>query len=370
MKIPKENCFFLSGSYGNLRGDFFLCSIVAPPLDSTEKKGLQLGIQLPASVHSGLQQQNQFLLTPASLQLAQLQAQLTLQRLKLAQGGSATTAASVLNQFLSNVNMSQPLLNQLRTSAMVGNPQGAFPTGVMGFPTSNSAMGALVGGGFNQNPGNVGLNHPSGVGTKVQQGGKSGSTYPSDTDRRLQYNLAGGTSVDGQYTTNMNNTGFQRDVYGPDVSGQPSGFTSNEQMSVRNTTGHKEQWQGHTNLSQTGNVDMVTNPPTAWTKTVQPMWSRTEVYNPEEPTSEPKSNCNVGNPSFGSSGTQGFESYQPLHGNEETLSSGTRTLQPYQVNDYYGVTPDQLPHQCSICDKKVYNLKVSELNKNNNTVNT
>ncbi|XP_037830845.1 RNA-binding protein 20 isoform X2 [Kryptolebias marmoratus] len=255
------------------------------------------------------------------------------------------------------MNMSQPLLNQLRTSAMVGNPQGAFPTGVIGFPSSNSAMGALVGGGFNQNPGNVGLNHPSEVGTKVQQGGKSGSAYPPETDRRLQYNLAAGASNDGQYTKNMSNAGFQRDLYGQDVSGQPSGFIAKEQMSVCNSTAHNEQWKGHANLPQTGNVNVVTSPSTVWTKAVQPMWSRTEVYNPEEPTSDPKVNCNLGIPSFGSSGTQGFGNYQSLHGSEDTLSSGTRTLQPYQVNDYYGVTPDQLPHQCSICDKKVYNLK-------------
>lgn len=332
----------------------FFCSILAPPLDSTEKKGLQVGLQLPACVQSGPQQQNQLLLTPASLQLAHLQAQLTLQRLKLAQGGGAATAASVLNQFLSNVNMSQPLLNQLRTSPMAGNPQGAFPTGVIGFPTSNSAMGAMVGGGFNQNPGNVGLNHPSGAGTKVQQGGKSGSAYPSDTDRRLQYNLSGGTSVDGQLNKNMSNAGFQRDLYVQNMSGQPSAFSASEQMSA--PIAHKEQWQGTSNLTLTGNVDIVTNPPTVWTKAVHPMWSRTEVYNPEEPTSEAKSNCNLGLPSFGSSSTQGFGNYQC----EETLSSGSRTLQPYQVNDYYGVTPDELPHQCSICDKKVYNLKVSK----------
>lgn len=327
-------------------------------MDSTEKKSLQVGVQLPASVQSGPQQQNQLLLTPAGLQLAHLQAQLTLQRLKLAQGGSASTAASVLNQFLSNVNMSQPLLNQLRTSAMVGNPQGAFPTGVMGFPSSNSAMGAIVGGGFNQNPGNVGLNHPSGAGTKLQQGVNSGSTYPSDNDRRLQYNLGGGMS-DEQLNKNMSNAGFQRDLYGQNMSGQPSGFSTNEQMSACKSTAHKEQWQGPTNLTPTGNVDMVTNPPTVWPKAVQPMWSRTEVYNPEEPTSEAKSNCSLGLPSFGSSSTQGFGNYQC----EETLPSGSRTLQPCQVNDYYGVTPAELPHQCSICDKKVYNLKVSKKNQ-------
>ncbi|XP_067437983.1 RNA-binding protein 20 isoform X2 [Thunnus thynnus] len=269
--------------------------------------------------------------------------------------------------------MSQPLFNQLRTSTMVGNPQGAFPAGVLGFPSSNSTMGALVGGGFNQSQGNVRLNHHGGGTTVGQQGAeyakKSGSVYPSDTDRRLQYNLGGGTSSasatagDGQYTVistqakNMNNVGFQRDFYGQDMQGQQAGFSVNEQnMNVYNSTGHKEQWKGAANLSHTGKVDMVSDAANVWTAAGQPIRSRTELYNPEEPTPDPKFNPSSGGSSFGSSGMLGFGAYQPLHGSEET-SSGTRTLQPYQVNDYHAVTPTQLPHQCSICDKKVYNLK-------------
>ncbi|XP_035813001.2 RNA-binding protein 20 isoform X2 [Amphiprion ocellaris] len=349
-------------------------SITAVPLDNTDKKGLQVGIQLPGSVQTGPQQQNQqLLLTPASLQLAQLQAQLALHRLKLAQGGNTATAATVLSQVLSNVNMSQPLFNQLRTSSMVGNPQGAFPTGVLGFPSSNSALGALVGGGFSQNPGNVRLSHPCGGGTMGQEGEefgkKSGSTYPCDTDRRLQYNFSGGTSAasatagDGQYSVintqakNVTNVGFHRDFYGQDLKGQQAGYNVNEQrMNIYNSTGHKEQWKGHANLTHTGKVDMVSNP-TVWAAAGQPVRSRTELYNPEEPTPDPKLICSTVVSSFGSSGTQGFGGYQPLHGSEETLSSGTRILQPYQVNDFHAVTPTQLPHQCSICDKKVYNLK-------------
>ncbi|XP_023145702.2 RNA-binding protein 20 isoform X1 [Amphiprion ocellaris] len=351
-----------------------LQSITAVPLDNTDKKGLQVGIQLPGSVQTGPQQQNQqLLLTPASLQLAQLQAQLALHRLKLAQGGNTATAATVLSQVLSNVNMSQPLFNQLRTSSMVGNPQGAFPTGVLGFPSSNSALGALVGGGFSQNPGNVRLSHPCGGGTMGQEGEefgkKSGSTYPCDTDRRLQYNFSGGTSAasatagDGQYSVintqakNVTNVGFHRDFYGQDLKGQQAGYNVNEQrMNIYNSTGHKEQWKGHANLTHTGKVDMVSNP-TVWAAAGQPVRSRTELYNPEEPTPDPKLICSTVVSSFGSSGTQGFGGYQPLHGSEETLSSGTRILQPYQVNDFHAVTPTQLPHQCSICDKKVYNLK-------------
>ncbi|XP_056228869.1 RNA-binding protein 20 [Seriola aureovittata] len=359
-----------SGGYPPETTGELLQSISAIPVDCTDKKGLQVGGQLPGSVQAVPQQQNQqLLLTPASLQLAQLQAQLTLHRLKLAQGGNTATAATVLNQVLSNVAMSQPLFNQLRTSTMVGNPQGAFPTGVLGFPSSNSALGALVGAGYHQNPGNVRLNHPGGGGTVGQQGAeygkKSGSAYPSDTDRRLQYNLVGGTSAasatasDEHYTVintqakNMNNVGFQRDFYGQDIQGQQAGFSVNEQnINVYNSPGQKEQWKGPSSMSHTGKMDMVSNAATVWTAAGQPIRSQTELYNPEEPTPDPKFNHSSGGSSLGSSGTQGFGGYQPLHGSEET-----RTLQPYQVNDYHAITPTQLPHQCSICDKKVYNLK-------------
>nr|XP_046264067.1 RNA-binding protein 20 isoform X2 [Scatophagus argus] len=358
-----------SGGYHPETTGDLLQSISAVPVENTDKKGLQVGSQLPGTVQAGIQQQNQqLLLSPASLQLAQLQAQLTLHRLKLAQGGNTASAATVLNQVLSNVAMSQPLFNQLRTSTMVGNPQGAFSTGVLGFPSSNSALGAFVGGGFNHNRSNVRLNHPGGGGTVCQKGAeygkKSGSAYPSDTDRRHQYNLAGGTSTasasvgDGQYSVinsqgkNMNNVGFQRDFNGHDTLGQQTGFN----MNVYNPNGQKEQWKGQTNLSPTRKMDMVSNAGSVWTTAGQPVRSRTELYNPEEPTSDPKFNPSSGVSPF-SSGTQGFGHYQPLHGSEETLSSGTRTLQPHQVNDYHAVTPTQLPHQCSICDKKVYNLK-------------
>ncbi|KAM3624562.1 uncharacterized protein V6R79_024917 [Siganus canaliculatus] len=269
--------------------------------------------------------------------------------------------------------MSQPLFNQLRTSAMVGNPQGAIPTGMLGFPSSNSAFGTLVSGGFNQNPVNVRLNHPGGGGAVVQQGveysKKAVSAFPADTDRRLQYNLSGTSAAsapagDGQYSAmntqakNMNSAAFQRDCFGHDVLGQQAGFGNNEQnVNVYNSTGHKEQWKGPGNLSHSGKLDMVSNVSNVWTAAGQPIRSRTELYNPEEPTPDPKFNPGSGVSSFVQSGAQGFGGYQSLHRSEEVLSSGSRTLQPYQVNDFHAVTPTQLPHQCSICDKKVYNLK-------------
>lgn len=352
-----------------LRIVVFLRSISAVPAESTNTK-------VAGQLTGGVQQQNQqLLLTPASLQLAQLQAQLTLHRLKLAQGSNTAPTATVLNQALSNVAMSHPLFNQLRTSAVVGNAQGTFHTGVLGFPTSNSAFGTLLGGGFSQSPGNINLNHPGGGGTVGQQvaeyGKKSGPTYPTDTDSRLQYDLVGGTSVasatagDGQYSVmntqakNMNSVSFQRDYNGCDMLGQQIGFNANDHnINLYNSTGLMEQWKGHASLSLTEKLDRVSNAANVWTAAGQPIRSRTELYNPEEPTPDPKFNPSSGVSSFDSSGAQVFEHYQLLHGTEETLSSGTRTLQPCQVNDYHAVTPTQLPHQCTICNKKVYNLKV------------
>ncbi|KAJ0033189.1 hypothetical protein NQD34_000296 [Periophthalmus magnuspinnatus] len=319
-----------------------ITSLSSGPVDSASKKGL-----LPGNVPTAAPPQSQLLLTPASLQLAQLQAQLTLQRLKLAQGGSPASAA-VLNQVLSSVAMTQPLFNHLRASAMVGNPQTTFTSGVLGFPSSNSTLNALAGGVFNQSSNSLHPSQPMGGGTGAQQtmdyGKKAGSAYPSDTDRRVQYNVIGGTSAtastDRQYSlinTQVKHLG--RDLYGQDIKGQQAGFSLNEQ-SVYNSTVQSDHWKG--SVSHTGNCEASNTSP-LWTAAGQPLRSRPDLYNPEEPTSDPK---------FNPSGLQGFGGYQALHGCEEL-----KKLQPHQVNDYYGVTPSQLPHQCSICDKKVYNLK-------------
>uniref|UniRef100_A0A8C5T773 RNA binding motif protein 20 n=1 Tax=Malurus cyaneus samueli TaxID=2593467 RepID=A0A8C5T773_9PASS len=100
--------------------------------------------------------------SPASLQLAQLQAQLTLHRLKLAQTAVTNNpaAATVLNQVLSKVAMSQPLFNQLRHPTVMNAPQGhaagppqgpgiastRFPSGSIAFPAQSPALAAPGGG--------------------------------------------------------------------------------------------------------------------------------------------------------------------------------------------------------------------------------
>ncbi|XP_030058626.1 RNA-binding protein 20 [Microcaecilia unicolor] len=127
---------------------------------------------------------NPLLPSPATVQLAQLQAQLTLQRLKLAQTAvtSNTAAATVLNQVLSKVAMSRPLFNPLQNATMLSTPHGhtggpqlgpvvpstGFPIGGMPFPSQNPAAAPRVGAGVghignipNQMPGSVPV-HPFG----------------------------------------------------------------------------------------------------------------------------------------------------------------------------------------------------------------
>ncbi|XP_055774164.1 RNA-binding protein 20-like [Salvelinus fontinalis] len=355
----------------------------------------------------GTHQNTQLLLTPASIQLAQLQAQLTFHRLKLAQsavGGNANSAnvASILNQVLANVAMSQPLFNQLRASAMVSNPQaggGGFHSSALAFqlpppplppppppPPPNSALGTLVGAGFNQNHGNLRLNHYGGGGVSGNQqqqqqanqhGGSDYGKKASDTDRRLQYGFIGGTSValseagegQGQYVPIMTQAkstkqGFQIDFYGQSQQ-QQAGFGVGNQYGQNQNAFNEQQWKSPANMSHAGKgLDMVSNAATVWMGTGQPFCAREELYNPEEPTSDPKLNSGGGGvtSSFGAGmgGTKGFVGYhkQPLQGGEETLSTGGSVqLQPHQLNDFHAVTPSHLPHQCTICEKKVYNLK-------------
>ncbi|XP_048104876.1 LOW QUALITY PROTEIN: RNA-binding protein 20 [Alosa alosa] len=356
--------------------------------DNFDKKTLPLGAHLSGAA------QNQLLLTPASLQLAQLQAQLTLQRLKLAHsavgGNTAATAASVLNQVLSNVAMSQPLFNTLRgTATMVritGRSRWGFPTNPMAFPPPNSALGTLVGGGFPQKPGGMRLNHSTPNPSQapgLQDYGKKGPTFPSDTDHQPQYGFLGGASVvtskgnEGQYNTQAksNQGGYQqRDFFAPDSQGEVSGFgggvggsgPSGQTHEAYPGSTQKESWKHPGCFSHGGKMDV---PPggvgsgggggTSWVPGGQQFRPRVELYNPEEPTTDPKFSP-VGGPGFGTGGAQGFVGYpQQLQTGEDMgrLVGSPTPLQPHQFNDFHAVTPTQLPHQCTICDKKVYNLK-------------
>ncbi|XP_066549971.1 RNA-binding protein 20 [Amia ocellicauda] len=363
-----------------------------------EKKPFPIGSQLSGGGH------NPLLLSPASLQLAQLQAQLTLHRLKLAQtavNSNTAAAATVLNQVLSKVAMSQPLFNQI-TSSMVSTPHnhgggtqlcsgmsvGRFASSGLPFPHQNSALGPLVSGGLgcsgnlqNQTPGAVGLHpyggalsqvsgqHTSGYGNKISL--STNTMFPSDTDRRGQYgflsgppNTAGKTGEgpflpSGAQSQAGSQGGFQRDFYGsgtqgPQGMGKQSTFSGEQNMNAFQPGVHNDQWQSQVRFPNPTKLE-ASNQGSAWVTSSQPFHMRGELYNPEEPTPDSKFNSTTGTPY--SSNTQGFVGYQQLQLGEDTPSGGPMPLQPHQVNDFQAVTPAHLPHQCTICEKKVFNLK-------------
>uniref|UniRef100_A0A3B4CPL4 RNA binding motif protein 20 n=1 Tax=Pygocentrus nattereri TaxID=42514 RepID=A0A3B4CPL4_PYGNA len=312
------------------------------------------------------------LLSPASIQLAQLQAQLTLHRLKLAQTSSTAAAATVLNQVLSNVAMSQPLFNQLRGSC-IGQAHGrGFPPAPITFPPPSTTLGPLAGGGFTQNHAGIRLNH-YGAGSSNQntnqQGeyGKKAGMFQTDTDRRVQFGFTGiGPSKvgdAGQYggpgvqAKNSTQNNYQRDCYPPE--GQQGVFVGGSGELIQDS-GQKEQWKNPTSFPLSGKLDMGTGAGTStWGPAAQGfVGPRAELYNPEEPTGEPRFSPAGGLAFNFTAGQPGFVGYQQQQKGEEGKGM---TLQAHQLNDYHGATPSHLPHQCTICEKKVYNLKVSEI---------
>ncbi|TRY97001.1 hypothetical protein DNTS_001433 [Danionella cerebrum] len=314
------------------------------------------------------------LLSPASLQLAQLQAQLTLHRLKLAQTTNTAAAATVLNQVLSNVAMSQPLFNHLRGNNGPQTHSAAFPPPPIPFPPPNTALGQLVGAGFTQNPAGIGPTNFSGISNqKSSQHNdftKNAATYSTDVDCRFNFGYPGGTSVistkanDGvQYseasTQPRNNvhTNFQRQFYPSEAPVQQTGFmggTANQILGSVSSTASKEHWKGQNNF---GKIDIGAGANSGgWAPPGLAFGGpRAELYNPEEPTADQKFNSTCG-PGIGPSIAQqgGFQQQPHVSQGEEGV---TLTLQPHQFNDYHGTTPSHLPHQCTICEKKVYNLK-------------
>ncbi|TSK67264.1 RNA-binding protein 20 [Bagarius yarrelli] len=288
------------------------------------------------------------LLTPASLQLAQLQAQLTLQRLKLAQSSNTAAAATVLNQVLSNVAMSQPLFNQLQPQA----PGVVFPSAPIAFPPPSTPIGNLVGGALSQN--HAGM-RPSHYG----EGGNMNQNANLHVDCRNKSNkfhtgFLGATSVGpckanegGQYggpggpKINSRNN-YQRDFYSSESQIQDPGRT--------------EQWNNPNSFSKQLNPDVGTGVGgSTWAPSTHGFVDpRAELYNPEEPTGEPKFSPASGLGFSTAGNQQGFVGYPQQQKCEDGVGM---TLQAHQLNDYHGITPSHLPHQCSICEKKVYNLK-------------
>ncbi|XP_047007466.1 RNA-binding protein 20 isoform X3 [Ictalurus punctatus] len=292
------------------------------------------------------------LLTPASLQLAQLQAQLTLHRLKLAQNSNTAAAATVLNQVLSNVTMSQPLFNQLRGSSMPQAPGTGFPSTPITFPPPATPLSTLVGGAFTQNHAGIRLNHYGGGGNMNQSANphRECGNKPSKFQAGFLGGITAGASKageGGQYggtggpkTNSQNN--YQRDFYSSESQLQGSG--------------HTEQWKTPAGFPISGKLDVGTGVGgSTWAPSTHGfIGPRAELYNPEEPTGDPKFSPAGGLGFSTAGGSQGFLGYLQQQKGEDGRGM---TLQAHQLNDYHGVTPSHLPHQCTICEKKVYNLK-------------
>ncbi|XP_014641211.1 PREDICTED: RNA-binding protein 20 isoform X3 [Ceratotherium simum simum] len=233
---------------------------------------------------------NPLLPSPASLQLAQLQAQLTLHRLKLAQTAvtSNTAAATVLNQVLSKVAMSQPLFNQLRHPSMISAPQShtgvpqhaaampsaRFPSNAIAFSPPGQTRGPGPSVSLPSQPPNAVVMHPfSGVmpqtpaqpavilglgkpgPTPAAAGfyeyGKanSGQTYGSETDGQPSFlpasaSTSGSVTYEGHYSHSGQDgqAAFPKDFYGPNSQGShvAGGFAAEQAGGVKG-----EDWELH-----------------------------------------------------------------------------------------------------------------------------
>uniref|UniRef100_A0A674IEA9 RNA binding motif protein 20 n=1 Tax=Terrapene triunguis TaxID=2587831 RepID=A0A674IEA9_9SAUR len=389
---------------------------------------------------------NPLLPSPASLQLAQLQAQLTLHRLKLAQTAvtSNTAAATVLNQVLSKVAMSQPLFNQLRHPSMINTPQGhaggpqqgpaiantRFPSSGIPFPAQNPGL-AVPGGSMgtvgniqNQNP-NAIVMHPFGgvmsqtssQPTVVMSLNKTGHSsaaggfydynkqnvsapqvYTADAGQGNQHNFmtsgshsvsssSGGVPYEGHFgpsgqLKHDSQPGFQKDFYGPNSKGQhPTGiqslgFSGEPQMSAHQTVSQKgeagpvvhntcanSQWENAPNFSSQNKPDLVVSG-NLWPSTGQQYEIRNELYNPEEPTPDTKFGAGTTLPFHRLNNSKPSFSSSRMRQNEElttnTSDLSMRSLQPHELNDFHGIAPLHFPHVCTICDRKIFDLKVTE----------
>ncbi|XP_043911650.1 RNA-binding protein 20 isoform X2 [Protopterus annectens] len=384
--------------------------------------------------------QNPLLPSHASLHLAQLQAQLTLQRLKLAQTAvtSNPAAATVLNQVLSKVAMSQQLFNPLRAASVItappnqpggppfgpGMPNAGFQASGLPFPAQNPTLGPLVVGGLgcnqnmqNHNPNATILNpfgavisQASNQQTAVMSLGKPGPpqvpggfvefnnnlTLPTSQmcsadagqvnthvfpagmptvscSSALPVKISEGHYVSPNHMKTVNQPGFQKDIFVPNSQGQPIlgmqplAFAGEQPINTFQHINQKDvsqnpipgmaanhQWENPMSFSQNKSDAMPLS---------NNVWSTgDELYNPEEPTSDSKVNMTYPSPlSRQYHGNQPFSCSQQSK-SEEQITGGTsnfplRVLQPHEINDFNGTTPAQLPHVCSICDKRIFNLK-------------
>ncbi|KAM6184784.1 RNA-binding protein 20 [Rhynchocyon petersi] len=350
---------------------------------------------------------NPLLPSPASLQLAQLQAQLTLHRLKLAQTAvtNNTAAATVLNQVLSKVAMSQPLFNQLRHPSVISNPHShtgvpqhattvssaRFPTNTIAFSPPSQTRGPGPSVSLPSQPPSAIVMHPfSGVlpqtpaqpavllgigkaGAAPATAGfyeygkaNSGQAYGSETDSQHSFlpasvSTSGSVNYDGySHTGQDGQAAFNKDFYGPNAQGphMTGAFPAEQAGGMKGEVGPllqgpNSQWESPHGFSGQSKPDLTAGP-NLWPP---PLSQPYELYDPEEPTPDRTP------PSFGgrlTSNKQGYSSARRRAKEEQAVLS-MRPLQAHELNDFHGVPPLHLPHTCSICDKKVFDLKDWEL---------
>uniref|UniRef100_A0A8C6XHN6 RNA binding motif protein 20 n=1 Tax=Naja naja TaxID=35670 RepID=A0A8C6XHN6_NAJNA len=361
---------------------------------------------------------NPLLPSSASLQLAQLQAQLTLHRLKLAQTAvnNNTAAATVLNQVLSKVAMSQPLFNQLRHPSIfntlpghAGGPGATntrFPPGGINFPTQNPPMAAHGGtlGSVsnlpNQNISTVVLNpfgsvisQTAGQQTVSMNLNKTSATsttggfydynkqlFPSDASQCCQQSFATSGShpvpVSSGNGMSEGQLGFQKEFYEAVSKGQHTTctqsltFAADSQNSHQNQKGKmgsivherdtSNQWENPSTFSSQNKTDVMSNA-NVWPSTNVPYEVRSDLYNPEEPT--PDTKFSTGALCFFSRTKNGKQNYSnsQTRQKQEPVTSGlpVRPFQSHELNDFHSIAPLCFPHICTLCNKKVFDLKVN-----------
>ncbi|KAG8135635.1 hypothetical protein E2320_008643, partial [Naja naja] len=359
---------------------------------------------------------NPLLPSSASLQLAQLQAQLTLHRLKLAQTAvnNNTAAATVLNQVLSKVAMSQPLFNQLRHPSIfntlpghAGGPGATntrFPPGGINFPTQNPPMAAHGGtlGSVsnlpNQNISTVVLNpfgsvisQTAGQQTVSMNLNKTSATsttggfydynkqlFPSDASQCCQQSFATSGShpvpVSSGNGMSEGQLGFQKEFYEAVSKGQHTTctqsltFAADSQNSHQNQKGKmgsivherdtSNQWENPSTFSSQNKTDVMSNA-NVWPSTNVPYEVRSDLYNPEEPT--PDTKFSTGALCFFSRTKNGKQNYSnsQTRQKQEPVTSGlpVRPFQSHELNDFHSIAPLCFPHICTLCNKKVFDLK-------------
>ncbi|XP_040463065.1 RNA-binding protein 20 isoform X1 [Falco naumanni] len=379
--------------------------------------------------------------SPASLQLAQLQAQLTLHRLKLAQTAVTNNpaAATVLNQVLSKVAMSQPLFNQLRHPTVMNTPQGhstgppqgpgiagtGFPSGGIAFPGQSPALatpggslgpvqaqtpnaivmspfGGVMASGSSQQPVVVGLNKV-GASTSAAAAAAGGfyeynkqntaaatpQAYASEGEQPSQHGFHGSgahaasSAAGPRYEGHFGAPGplqheaaagaFPKEAYGAVAAAQhgaPRAFPSDPHAGshpkgdpgpVLHGSGTSNQWENIPNFPGQNKPDLVPSD-SLWSSASQQQYEiRNELYNPEEPTPDTKFSA-AAPPAFGrlNHSKQSFSS--PRMRQKEERSGGApdlpaRSLPPHQLGDLRGTAPLHFPHICTLCDKKIFDLK-------------